>query len=112
LLTGIVGADGQVARLASPLVADDAFLSSASAGGSLGKRFRFAAPCAEGDCGHWTGAACGLIGSVRRRAAEAGLDGEPDLPRCAIRANCRWWQQDAAAACAVCSLVVYDPSPG
>lgn len=99
-----------MARLATPLVVDDAFLDSASAARSLGKRFRFSAPCAEGDCGHWTGAACGLVGSVRQRALEMGLEGEPGLPRCAIRADCRWWQQDAAAACAVCSLVVYDPS--
>jgi len=109
-LIGIVGPDGRVARLATPLVVDDAFLDTARAGSNLGERFRFSAPCAEAGCGHWTGAACGLIADVRRRASATGLAGEPGLPRCAIRADCRWWQQDAAAACAVCSLVVYGSS--
>ena len=104
----MVGPDGRLTRFGTPLPVDGAFIDAAQAAGGTGRRFRFASACAEGNCTQWTGEACGLIGAIRERAERLGWDAEPVVPRCAIRATCRWWEQDGAAACAVCSRVVYD----
>jgi hypothetical protein len=110
LLIGVVQ-DGTVALLGTPLPVDAAFVETAARHGKPERRFRFSVPCAEAACGHWTGSACGLIGITRGQARDAGLAvAETTLPRCAIRARCRWWRQDGRAACATCAYVVYDPS--
>lgn len=116
-LTGVVGRDGRVANLLTPLPVDAAFLAEASRAGPPEKRFRFSAPCAEGRCQNWAadgeGGHCGLIGRIRAHVAEhdpAAIVEARGLQPCAIRARCRWWQQDAAAACAVCTLVTYNAS--
>ena len=116
-LTGVVGSDGRVANLLTPLPVDDAFLAEATRHGTPERRFRFSAPCVEGRCENWQagqggeGGQCGLIGRIRTHvAAHAPAEPPPaGLQPCAIRARCRWWQQDAAAACAVCTLVTYNP---
>ncbi len=109
LLIGIVQ-EGTVALLGTPMTIGQDFIDTAAQYGKPERRFRFSVPCAEGSCAHWTGAACGLIDISRRQAGEAGLLAEgAALPRCAIRARCRWWRQDGSSACATCSLVVYDP---
>jgi len=68
--------------------------------------FRFAAPCANGGCQHFDGAAH----SCRLAAKTVALVPMVvhKLPRCAIRSNCRWWQQEGAAACQRCPQVVTD----
>ena len=110
-LIGVVEAGGRVVNLLTPLPVDAGFVEAAAGAGlPPEQRFRFAAPCQEGRCGHWSGHACGLVGQLRQAAAELGHGGEARaLPPCAIRAQCRWWQQSGRAACAVCSLVVTDP---
>jgi hypothetical protein len=66
--------------------------------------FRIAAPCVENNCTHFDGAQCRLISRI--------VDGLPivteSLPPCAIRANCRWWQQEGPEACRRCLQIVRD----
>lgn len=112
-LTGVIGRDGRVANLLTPLPVDAAFLEEASRAGPPERRFRFSAPCAEARCGNWNaegGGSCGLIGRIRAHVAAHAPDEPPPagLQPCAIRARCRWWLQDAQAACAVCTLVTYN----
>ena len=66
--------------------------------------FRFAAPCANSACGHYDGAEhkCRLAEKTVRWVAQA-VD---NLPKCSIRASCRWWQQEGPAACRRCPQVV------
>jgi hypothetical protein len=106
-LIGIVQQDGHVANLPTALPVDRAFIDRAGLHGTLERRFRFAAPCQAGRCTHWTGAACALIGHIMdETAGHAPLATRP--PPCAIRAVCRWWDQEGPAACAVCTLVATD----
>jgi hypothetical protein len=116
-ITGLVGADGTVSNLRTPLPVDAAMRGALRGDDAPERRFRFAAPCAAQGCGHWqaggSGEAsgqCGLIGRIRDHVAASGAapDAPPGLQPCAIRARCRWWQQDGAAACAVCTLVTYN----
>ncbi len=66
--------------------------------------FRIAATCIETDCHHFDGAKCRLTTRII-----AGLPTVTDrLPACAIRATCRWWHQEGAAACLRCQQVVRD----
>jgi hypothetical protein len=70
--------------------------------------FRFAAPCAEGGCQHFDGAACKLGGKLA--ALPAAVD---RLPRCRLRPSCRWFHEQGREACLRCPVVVtthYRPS--
>ena len=60
--------------------------------------YRFAAPCVEGRCTHFSGGACQLARRVARMM-EPVVDA---LPACAIRPTCRWHGQEGAAACHRC----------
>lgn len=66
--------------------------------------FRFAAPCANSGCGHYDGAEhkCRLAEKTVRWVEQV-VDA---LPKCSIRASCRWWQQEGPAACRRCPQVV------
>jgi hypothetical protein len=66
--------------------------------------FRFAAPCANSACGHYDGEEhkCRLAEKTVRWVEQA-VD---NLPKCSIRASCRWWQQEGPAACRRCPQVV------
>ncbi|MBR0681233.1 hypothetical protein GXW74_12125 [Roseomonas eburnea] len=107
LVIGVVGPDGRVAHLATPLRADEAFVARLRReDASPETRFRFSGTCLEGRCAQWTGTGCGIIERVLARidAAEAAAP----LPRCGIRRDCRWHAQRGAAACHACPLVVTD----
>jgi hypothetical protein len=109
VLIGVVEEDGRVANLGTPLPVDIGFLEVARANGPPEQRFRFASRWAEGHCCQWDGQGCGLIDRVLGHVAAAGaLEMPASLPRCAIRAGCRWWRQQGAAACTVCPLVITD----
>ena len=112
LLIGIVEADGRVANLGTPLPVDEAFIAAARTHGPPEERFRFSSSCQKEKCGHWQGDECGLIGELFESAREKTLVAENNatqaLPRCAIRAECRWWSQRGRDACAVCPVVVTD----
>lgn len=109
-LIGVVGGDGRVKHLRTPLAVDEGFVATARAQGEPEARMRFATPCASGSCGHWTGEACGLITRVLERI-EAAADAAPAerLPGCAIRSSCRWFSQEGRTACLSCDLVVRQP---
>ena len=66
--------------------------------------FRIAATYIETGCRHFEGTNCRLTTRI-----VAGLPPVTDrLPACAIRATCRWWHQEGAAACLRCQQVVRD----
>ncbi len=104
-LIGIVQGDGTVGIMGRPLTIDAAFLEKARKGRALEKRFRFASPCMKSDCRHWAGGRCGVIDRVLEMAPP---DDEGSPRPCGIRADCRWFAQIGARACAVCDLVVTD----
>jgi hypothetical protein len=105
LLYGRV-ADGKVERLGTPLEVTPEFVEAVAANGPPERRFRFAGTCQQGRCAQWTGTGCGVI---ERVLAEMGPPtGNGALPRCFLRARCRWYAQEGASACSACSDVVTD----
>jgi hypothetical protein len=66
--------------------------------------FRFAAPCANKECAHFSAeqSTCKLAEKIVRWAPIV-VD---KLPACTIRPDCRWWQQEGRAACLRCPQVV------
>jgi hypothetical protein len=66
--------------------------------------FRFAAPCLNAGCAHFQSDRCTLVSRVVKLLPQV-VD---SLPRCAIRAACRWWRQEGTAACRRCPQVVTD----
>lgn len=66
--------------------------------------FRTASACAESKCLHFDGKDCQLaMGIVEKLSVVA-----ENLPPCAIRRDCRWWQQEGKAACMRCPQVITD----
>jgi hypothetical protein len=106
ILLGIVMPNGRVAFPQERLVIDEAFVDAAHKGRAPEQRFRFSSPCAQSGCSQWTGSRCGIIDAVLDAHAPATDD--EALPVCSIRADCRWFAQAGAAACAVCPDVVTD----
>jgi hypothetical protein len=66
--------------------------------------FRFAAPCAKEKCGHFNQEAhsCRLVEKTVRWVPIV----VQKLVHCAIRSECRWWQQEGPRACQRCAQVV------
>jgi hypothetical protein len=108
ILLGIVMPNGQVAFSANHIVIDEEFVRIAKEAGSPEHRLRFSGLCVQGACKQWTGSRCGVIGQVLEAVPEAERTSENDLPECSIRVQCRWFQQEGALACSVCSFVVTD----
>lgn len=105
-LIGVVKGDGTIGYVSPPLEIDVDFVERARRGRTPEKRFRFAGPCVEGRCEHWTGSRCGVIDTV---LTTPDRPPEPErLPRCGIRSSCRWYAQSGAEACGACPLVVTD----
>ena len=97
---------GEVQRLGTPLPVTPEFIEAISAHGPPERRFRFTGTCQQGRCAQWTGHGCGVI---ERVLDEMRLPDAPaPLPRCAIRADCRWYAQRGGTACAACTFVVTD----
>jgi hypothetical protein len=69
-----------------------------------GEVFRIAAPCACSGCGYFASevSKCRLVEKVVQWMPIV-VD---KLPPCAIRPECRWWQQEGKAACVRCPQVV------
>jgi hypothetical protein len=66
---------------------------------------RFAAPCAERRCAHFSDDRCTLASRIVARLP-AVLD---RVRSCAIRPSCRWWHQEGAAACHRCPQIITEP---
>lgn len=113
ILLGIVGAEGKIGYLTPEMRIGAEFLEVADQGRTPEKRFRFAGPCVEAGCAQWTGTRCGVIDAaldeigpcVSTNQAETS---ERSLPKCSIRARCRWFAQQGRNACAVCPLIITD----
>jgi hypothetical protein len=103
LVIGVVGPDGTVDYVRDALPVTRRFLRVVEAGGPAERRFRFASACQQCACLQWADGACSLPG----RLAEVVPTPDPSarLPRCAIRARCRWFHQSGAAACRTCPVV-------
>ncbi|WP_058043742.1 hypothetical protein [Streptomyces roseifaciens] len=118
VLIAVLGEDGRLGYLRPAMRVDEQFIEACAGHGDPESRFRFADTCAQGDCEHWSGRHCSLIGRLadaRPEAAPGPGDSDSDsdsetLPRCGIRAACRWFAQDGPRACGVCPLVVYRPT--
>jgi hypothetical protein len=66
--------------------------------------FRTASACETKSCQHFDGSNCRLA----TRIAEQFPVVSKQLPPCAIRRDCRWWQQEGNAACFRCPQVITD----
>ena len=64
--------------------------------------FRFAARCALDACRHYAHERCRLAENLTKALAAP----RPQVPRCAIRRDCRWWREQGPSACSVCEHVV------
>jgi len=67
--------------------------------------FRFTARCREDGCANFAGGRCRVAAAVVDHLAPV-VDGA--LPRCGIRAHCRWWNEHGVEACRRCPSVVTD----
>ncbi|WP_404785932.1 hypothetical protein [Altericista sp. CCNU0014] len=67
---------------------------------------RAASPCETKACQHFDGTNCRL---ATRVSAQLPAVAE-QLPPCAIRRDCRWWQQEGSAVCFRCPQVITDNS--
>ncbi|WP_315812362.1 hypothetical protein [Bradyrhizobium sp. SZCCHNR2028] len=106
-LLGIVNAEGRIDFIPERFEVDAAFVAIARQGRPPEQRFRFSSPCLARGCGKWDGKRCG----VAKILNEHGLELLPNertvaLPRCSIRANCRWHGDYGDAICAICAWVV------
>ncbi len=66
------------------------------------KIFRVAAMCAENRCQHFDGDRCRLA----QRIVQLLPPVVDQLPRCSIRADCRWYAEEGAAACRRCPQIM------
>ena len=64
--------------------------------------FRFAAKCESGRCLHFADGRC----SLARRIVDQLPEVVDLLPRCQIRATCRWFAEQGGAACRRCPQVL------
>lgn len=108
LLLGVMTPSGRLAYIQPPTRVDADFVARAQAMGRPEARFRFSAPCREGQCPQWTGGGCGVVDFALDTYAAADSPLPDILPACAIRRTCRWYAQRGAAACAICPLIVAD----
>lgn len=103
-LLGIRQEDGQVAILPQPLLIDESFIEEASKRSPAEQQFRFTNKCVESGCQQWTGSRCGVADTIV--SVMNGLVVSNELPACAIRQQCRWFNQNGAESCKVCSFVI------
>ena len=64
--------------------------------------FRYAARCENGRCAQYEGGRCSLAQRIVAQLAPV----VSDLPSCQIRDTCRWFAEEAGAACVRCPQVV------
>jgi hypothetical protein len=106
IILGVVQADGSIAYLKDRLKVTREFLEIAQGGRRPEERFRFSSPCQEQACQQWVNGCCRLP----TRLAEVMPEPQTQvLPRCSIRAQCRWFYQSGIAACRLCPIVVTRP---
>ncbi|GAA4902451.1 hypothetical protein ACFPM3_28385 [Streptomyces coeruleoprunus] len=99
------GEDGRVAYLADPLPAAEV-AGMIPEGIPPTRILRFASHCVS-ECANRVGTACGLIDRVTALPAPAA----GAVPRCHLRAHCKWWRQSGLAACHRCPAVATATPP-
>jgi hypothetical protein len=104
-LLGIMGPDGRLVYTPGRIPLTEEFVDRAHAAGTPEARLRFAEPCVRDECGNWTDSTCGVARTAASRP-EATDPASPSLPRCGIRHDCRWYEQEGESACRVCPLVL------
>lgn len=104
ILLGVLGEDGTLDYLADVVPATAQFLSLVPSDVPPEARWRFSSPCRESACAQWADHACGL--PQRLMALTEDRVVADRLPRCSIRARCRWFHQSGSRACQVCPLVI------
>jgi hypothetical protein len=104
LLLGVVRPDGTVAFSSSRVQIDGDFVEIAKRGRAPERRFRFASACLAQGCGQWSDGRCGVADRVVQDLEPRAVS----VPRCAIRAECRWFQQRGLAACHICAEIITD----
>lgn len=107
LLLGIVGSDGIVGYVRPPLRVGAEFVEAAEQARTPEHRFRFAAPCLEKGCVHWSGTRCDVIDQAEAASTVTAADRYEDssLPDCDLRPSCRWFEQIGVRACSVCPQI-------
>ena len=103
-LFGVVGGTATEPRLAyldrTAPVTDDILALAAPVKPT--EVFRLAAPCVESKCCHFDGRDCRLVTRIVQILPAVA----ESLPPCAIRKDCRWFQQEGKPACLRCPQVV------
>lgn len=106
---GMVTPRGEVAYLSPAVPVRPETLDALDRGDQpLEASYRFAGPCVTSRCGFWTGDRCGLGARLAETYAEVADPEDSPLPRCAVRATCRWFAEQGRSACAACRHVVTD----
>lgn len=113
MIVGVVRGHGEnaaVSYLPHPKkVSDNTKFAFASGAISPTAIFRFAAPCVREECTNWSGSNCKVVETLVQ-IVPAKQETVSTLPACNIRAVCRWFEEERAAACARCpEVVTYDP---
>lgn len=104
VLLGIMGPLGQLVYTPRAQILDKELADRfEAAGGSA--RYRFAEPCVTHDCRHWSDLGCAI--GAAGAAIGAGQE-NAELPHCAIRSACRWFEQEGRNACLACPGVLRD----
>jgi hypothetical protein len=106
ILLDIVKKDGHISFASEKIVVDKEFVQIAHLGRSPEKRFRFSGKCMNEKCKQWTGKSCGIIERIIETFGPTNTSIE--LPKCSIRAQCRWYKQCGSKACAICPEVITD----
>ncbi|MFJ9598225.1 hypothetical protein ACIRS3_36460 [Streptomyces virginiae] len=100
--------DGRLGYLRPALPVDQYFVDACERNGDPESRLRFANECQQGECENWSGRDYSLVGRLISAGADSPAEASDSrLPRCAIRAYCRWFTQEGSRACRVCPIVVY-----
>lgn len=102
-LFGIVNDEGVVKYLQTPLKMDRELINEKSINSPLDSKFRFTSKCIETGCNHWSNDSkvCSLIKSIVSKFQPS----YESLQHCAIRNDCRWYDQEGRNACEGCSFV-------
>ncbi len=111
-LLGIKNEENKIDILSEPVKVDGELLEKFNTHDTKAeKALRFTNKCVQSGCKQWTGEKCGVIDNILEKVEEKYI--EDNLPDCAIRSTCRWYFQEGASACKVCTLVttyVEDPT--
>jgi hypothetical protein len=106
MVFGIIGGtvtDPRIAYLKEPQPVTEELIARA-APVTPTEIFRTASACAESKCLHFDGQGCHLAMRIVEKLPVVA----ENLPPCAIRRDCRWWQQEGKAACMRCPQVITD----